>query len=108
MKFISWTLYYLLHRFCRAGDDIYHFGIKSKKVVEKTFENMPNCTVAFRYLDHYYCFHGHKFSKFNPKTGEVHGKYPKETRDYFVRCPKFGKWIESIAEPQMLLQSEEV
>ncbi|XP_013886185.1 hemopexin [Austrofundulus limnaeus] len=72
------------------GDDIYHFGIKSKKVVEKTFENMPNCTVAFRYLGHYYCFHGHKFSKFDPKTGEVHGKYPKEIRGYFVRCPKFG------------------
>ncbi|XP_017276570.1 hemopexin [Kryptolebias marmoratus] len=71
-------------------DEIYHFNIKDKKVHEKTFKNMPNCTVAFRFLDHYYCFHGHKFSKFDPKTGEVHGKYPKETRDYFVRCPKFS------------------
>lgn len=42
-------------------------------------------------MEHYYCFHGHMFSKFDPKTGEVHGKYPKEARDYFMRCSKFSK-----------------
>ncbi len=65
--------------------------MKTKKVDEKEFKSMPNCTGAFRYMDHYYCFHGHQFSKFDPVTGEVHGKYPKETRDYFMRCPHFGK-----------------
>ncbi|XP_016344330.1 hemopexin isoform X1 [Sinocyclocheilus anshuiensis] len=73
------------------GDEIYHFNMKTKKVDEKEFKSMPNCTGAFRYMDHYYCFHGHQFSKFDPATGEVHGKYPKETRDYFMRCPHFGQ-----------------
>lgn len=66
----------------------------TKKVDEKEFKSMPNCTGAFRYMGHYYCFHGHQFSKFDPMTGEVHGKYPKEARDYFMRCPHFGKCIK--------------
>ncbi|XP_056321489.1 hemopexin [Danio aesculapii] len=72
------------------GDEIYHFNMHTKKVDEKEFKSMPNCTGAFRYMGHYYCFHGHQFSKFDPMTGEVQGKYPKEARDYFMRCPHFG------------------
>ncbi|XP_053732769.1 hemopexin [Synchiropus splendidus] len=72
------------------GSQIYHFNVKSKAVDQKEFKSMPNCTSAFRYMEHYYCFHGHMFSKFDPKTGEVHGKYPKEARDYFMRCAKFS------------------
>lgn len=74
-----------------AGDDIYHFNVRTKAVDEKEFKSMPNCTSAFRFMEHYYCFHGHMFSKFDPKTGEVHGRYPKEARDYFMRCSKFSK-----------------
>nr|AMW64453.1 warm temperature acclimation related 65kDa protein 1 [Scomberomorus niphonius] len=73
------------------GDDIYHYNVKTKAVDEKEFTTMPNCTSAFRFMEHYYCFHGHMFSKFDPKTGEVHGKYPKEARDYFMRCSKFSE-----------------
>uniref|UniRef100_A0A8C1M3J4 Hemopexin n=1 Tax=Cyprinus carpio TaxID=7962 RepID=A0A8C1M3J4_CYPCA len=78
------------------GDEIYHFNMKTKKVDEKEFKSMPNCTGAFRYMEHYYCFHGHQFSKFDPVTGDVQGKYPKETRDYFMRCPHFGYHFLSI------------
>lgn len=77
--------------FSPEGDEIYHYDLKSKAVEEKEFKSMPNCTSAFRFMEHYYCFHGHMFSKFDPKTGEVHGKYPKEARDYFMRCSKFSK-----------------
>ncbi|XP_036965639.1 hemopexin [Acanthopagrus latus] len=73
------------------GNDIYHFNVQTKAVDEKEFESMPNCTSALRFMEHYYCFHGHMFSKFDPKTGEVHGKYPKEARDYFMRCSKFSE-----------------
>uniref|UniRef100_A0AAY4D795 Hemopexin n=1 Tax=Denticeps clupeoides TaxID=299321 RepID=A0AAY4D795_9TELE len=73
------------------GDDIYHFDVKTKKVDEKVFKGMPNCTSAFRWLGHYYCFHGHDFSKFDPMTGEVHGRYPKDARKYFMRCSKYGE-----------------
>ncbi|KAM9342289.1 hemopexin [Pholidichthys leucotaenia] len=69
--------------------EIFHYNVRTKAVDEKEFK-MPSCTSAFRFMDHYYCFHGHMFSKFDPKTGEVHGKYPKEARDFFMRCSKFS------------------
>ncbi|XP_005945068.1 hemopexin [Haplochromis burtoni] len=82
------------------GDEIYHYDLKSKAVEEKEFKSMPNCTSAFRFMEHYYCFHGHMFSKFDPKTGEVHGKYPKEARDYFMRCSKFSPDSDHVEREQ--------
>ncbi|XP_041663611.1 hemopexin [Cheilinus undulatus] len=73
------------------GDQILHYNVKTKAVEAKEFRSMPNCTSAFRFMEHYYCFHGHMFSKFDPKTGDVQAKYPKEARDYFMRCAKFGE-----------------
>lgn len=78
------------------GDKIFHYNVKTKAVEEKEFTSMPNCTSAFRYMEHYYCLHGHMFSKFDPKTGEVHGKYPKETRDYFARCDEFSEESDDV------------
>uniref|UniRef100_UPI0037E6FD9E hemopexin n=1 Tax=Semicossyphus pulcher TaxID=241346 RepID=UPI0037E6FD9E len=72
------------------GDDIFHFNVKTKAVDMKEYKSMPNCTSAFRFLENYYCFHGEMFSKFDPKTGDVHGRYPKEARDFFMRCPRFS------------------
>ncbi|KAI1885206.1 hypothetical protein AGOR_G00217790 [Albula goreensis] len=72
------------------GDDVYHYDIKEKTVEEKEWAHLPNCTSAFRWLEHYYCFHGHDFTKFHPVTGVVIGKYPKDAREYFMRCSKFG------------------
>ncbi|KAG7244999.1 hypothetical protein INR49_023565 [Caranx melampygus] len=71
------------------GDNIYYYNLKTKAVDEKDFKSMPNCTSALRFNDRYYCFHGHMFSKFDPKTGEVPSGYPKVARDYFMRCDKF-------------------
>ncbi|KAK7938791.1 hypothetical protein WMY93_002117 [Mugilogobius chulae] len=71
------------------GDDIYHFDVKTKAVDKKEFDSMPNCTSAFRFMEHYFCFHGQQFSKFDPKTGEVHGKYPKPVQGYFMKCAKY-------------------
>uniref|UniRef100_A0A3B3HIX9 Hemopexin n=1 Tax=Oryzias latipes TaxID=8090 RepID=A0A3B3HIX9_ORYLA len=72
-------------------NEIFHFYVKNKTVDERDFRSMPNCTSAFRFMEHYYCFHGHKFSKFDPKTGEVRGKYPKDARKFFMRCSKFDE-----------------
>ncbi|XP_041940322.1 hemopexin-like [Alosa sapidissima] len=82
------------------GDDIWHYDVKTQKLDEKEFTSMPNCTSAFRWLGHYYCFHGHQFSKFDPMTGEVHGRYPKDARDYFMRCSKFGDSTNHIEREQ--------
>uniref|UniRef100_A0A672YKL6 Hemopexin a n=1 Tax=Sphaeramia orbicularis TaxID=375764 RepID=A0A672YKL6_9TELE len=67
--------------------DVYHYNIQTKAHTASTLTTMPNCTAALRFMDHYYCFHGHMFSKFNPKTLEVPAeKYPKEARDFFMKC----------------------
>uniref|UniRef100_A0A8C6LV88 Hemopexin a n=1 Tax=Nothobranchius furzeri TaxID=105023 RepID=A0A8C6LV88_NOTFU len=70
------------------GKDVYHYIPQNKTVHKEDFT--LNCTSTFRFMEHFYCFRGHKFSKFNPRTGEVNGKYPKEARGYFMKCSKFG------------------
>lgn len=67
---------------------------------EQVFVDIPYCTSAFRFMEHYYCFHGHMFSKFDPKHGETYSKYPKEARDYFMRCAKFSKCLN---KPQVVV-----
>ncbi|XP_058235793.1 hemopexin isoform X2 [Hemibagrus wyckioides] len=69
------------------GHDVYSFDIKTKTVKKKTWDHLPVCTSAFRWVEHYYCFHGHNFTRFHPVSGEVEGNYPKEARRYFMRCP---------------------
>ncbi|XP_036413581.1 hemopexin [Colossoma macropomum] len=72
------------------GHEVYNFDIKTKTVKKKVWSHLPNCTSAFRWLEHYYCFHGHNFTRFNPVSGEVEGHYPKDARHYFMRCQDFG------------------
>uniref|UniRef100_A0AAY4EZ88 Hemopexin n=1 Tax=Denticeps clupeoides TaxID=299321 RepID=A0AAY4EZ88_9TELE len=67
------------------GKDVYHFDIATKMVKKKAWDHLPNCTSAFRWLEHYYCFHGHHFTRFHPVTGEVGENYPKDARHYFMR-----------------------
>ncbi|KAF3694598.1 Hemopexin [Channa argus] len=65
------------------GNEIFHYNVRTKAVERKEFTSMPNCTSVFRNKEQYLCFYGRMFSKFDPKTGEVYGKYPKE---YFMKC----------------------
>ncbi|KAL1246820.1 hypothetical protein QQF64_034808 [Cirrhinus molitorella] len=72
-------------------NDIYSFDIKTKSVKQKVWTHLSNCTSAFRWLEHYYCFHGYNFTRFHPVSGEVTGTYPKDARNYFMRCSEgFG------------------
>ncbi|XP_061565399.1 hemopexin-like [Cololabis saira] len=72
------------------GQDVHVYDIATKAVKTKTWSHLPGCTSVLRWLEHYYCFHGHNFTRFNPITGEVSGTYPKDARSYFMRCPNFG------------------
>ncbi|XP_066517504.1 hemopexin [Hoplias malabaricus] len=72
------------------GDEVYSFDIKTKTVKKKVWSHLPNCTSAFRWLQHHYCFHGNNFTRFDPVSGKVEGSYPKDARHYFMRCPNFG------------------
>ncbi|KAL3999302.1 beta-1,4-N-acetylgalactosaminyltransferase 2 [Sarotherodon galilaeus] len=72
------------------GQDVYVYDIVTKTVKTKTWPHLPLCTSAFRWAEHYYCFHGHNFTRFNPVSGEVSGTYPKDARNYFMKCENFG------------------
>lgn len=69
----------------------------------KTWSHLPVCTSAFRWLEHYYCFHGHNFTRFHPVSGQVSGPYPKDARNYFMRCPNFGEFMEENPTNDMIL-----
>ncbi|XP_074483873.1 hemopexin [Sebastes fasciatus] len=72
------------------GNDVHVFDITTKSVKTKTWSHLPTCTSALRWLEHYYCFHGNNFTRFHPVTGEVSGTYPKDARDYFMKCSDHG------------------
>ncbi|XP_053273369.1 hemopexin [Pleuronectes platessa] len=72
------------------GQDVHVYDIDTKTLKTKTWSHLPVCTSALRWLEHYYCFNGHNFTRFNPVTGEVRGLYPKDARDYFMSCDSFG------------------
>lgn len=90
---IVWSVICILiyHNKPFLGNTIYSFDIKTKSVKKKVWAHLPNCTSAFRWLEHYYCFHGYNFTRFNPVSGDVTGTYPKEARKYFMRCEGFGE-----------------
>ncbi|KAK2856782.1 hypothetical protein Q5P01_005517 [Channa striata] len=72
------------------GTDVHLYDVATKKTKTKTWPDLPVCTSALRWLEHYYCFHGHNFTRFNPVSGEVTGDYPKDARNYFMKCADFG------------------
>ncbi|XP_078099726.1 hemopexin [Sander vitreus] len=72
------------------GNDVHIYDVSTKIVKTKTWSHLPVCTSATRWLEHYYCFHGHNFTRFHPVSGEVSGDYPKDARRYFMTCPNFG------------------
>ena len=74
-----------------SGHDVHVYDIDTKTVKTKTWPHLPVCTAALRWLEHYYCFNGHNFTRFHPVTGAVSGSYPKDTRRYFMSCANFGE-----------------
>nr|XP_019960730.1 PREDICTED: hemopexin-like [Paralichthys olivaceus] len=72
------------------GHDVHVYDIDTKTVKTKTWSHLPVCTSVLRWLEHYYCFHGHNFTRFNPLLGDVKGPYPKDSRNYFMSCDNFG------------------
>ncbi|XP_028321159.1 hemopexin [Gouania willdenowi] len=72
------------------GHDVHVYDIDTKTVKTKTWSQVPACTSVFRWVEHYYCFHGHNFTRFHPVTGEVPPGYPKDARRYFMKCKGMG------------------
>uniref|UniRef100_A0A665T4C5 Hemopexin n=1 Tax=Echeneis naucrates TaxID=173247 RepID=A0A665T4C5_ECHNA len=72
------------------GNDVHAYDVATKTVKTKSWPHLPVCTSALRWKESHYCFNGHNFTKFNPVTGEVTGNYPKDARNYFMKCSGFG------------------
>ncbi|KAK0154430.1 Hemopexin [Merluccius polli] len=87
------------------GCEVHHYDTQTKKVKSSHWSHMPNCTAALRWQNHYYCFHGNQFTKFHPVTGTVTGTYPKDVRDYFMKCPNFGEWRCACATVDVTLKN---
>lgn len=100
----SYQILTIVHNKPFLGNEVYHFDIKTKLTKKKVWSHLPNCTSAFRWLEHYYCFHGHNFTRFHPISGEVTGVYPKDARNYFMRCGEgFGEFMYLFKRNQDIL-----
>ncbi|XP_067835522.1 hemopexin [Heptranchias perlo] len=76
-------------------DTVYMLDLITNTVKEKTWSGIQHCTAALRWMDRYYCFQGTNFTRFNPVSGEVPDGYPKDARDYFMRCEGRGHWSKN-------------
>ncbi|CAL8406795.1 unnamed protein product [Arctogadus glacialis] len=72
------------------GSEVHHYDVATRTVKKKAWPQVPPCTSALRWMEHYYCFQGHNFTRFHPVSGVVVGAYPKDARPYFMTCPNFG------------------
>ncbi|XP_078078817.1 hemopexin-like [Mustelus asterias] len=72
------------------GETVYALNLDSRTVKERKWPGVHSCTSSLRWLERHYCFQGTNFTRFNPKTGQVYPGYPKDARDYFMRCEGRG------------------
>ncbi|XP_074867432.1 hemopexin isoform X2 [Carettochelys insculpta] len=77
------------------GPDVFSYGLELGALKRYTWPRVGNCTAAVRWLERYYCFQGPRFLRFQPHTGEVPAGYPRDARDYFMRCPGRGHGHET-------------
>ncbi|MCQ7796728.1 hemopexin repeat-containing protein [Salmonella enterica] len=72
------------------GNRTWFWDMTTKTKKERFWPAVGNCSSALRWLGRYYCFRGNQFLRFDPVTGEVLPKYPRDMRDYFMPCPGRG------------------
>ncbi|XP_061485265.1 hemopexin isoform X2 [Rhineura floridana] len=72
------------------GPVVFSYDLATNALKQRSWPAVANCSAAIRWLECYYCFQGIRFVRFNPATGEVPPNYPRDARDYFMRCPGRG------------------
>ncbi|XP_069748388.1 hemopexin-like isoform X2 [Narcine bancroftii] len=77
------------------GNAIFVLDLTTNKMKEKLWPRVRGCTALMKWIDKYYCFRGTYFLRFNPITGHVAPQYPKDSRDYFMRCKGRGHWSKN-------------
>ncbi|KAG7272164.1 hypothetical protein CRUP_014763 [Coryphaenoides rupestris] len=55
------------------GSEVYQYDVGARATKKKVWPDVPACTSAYRWMEHYYCFHGNNFTRFHqpPKCSEV-------------------------------------
>uniref|UniRef100_A0A8D2AD74 Hemopexin n=1 Tax=Sus scrofa TaxID=9823 RepID=A0A8D2AD74_PIG len=72
------------------GTHTWFWDSTTKTTKERLWPAVGNCSSAMRWISRYYCFRGNQFLRFDPVTGHVDPKYPRDVRDYFMSCPGRG------------------
>lgn len=74
-----------------TGTHTWFWDSTTKTTKERLWPAVGNCSSAMRWISRYYCFRGNQFLRFDPVTGHVDPKYPRDVRDYFMSCPDRGE-----------------
>uniref|UniRef100_A0A8C4WH43 Hemopexin n=1 Tax=Gopherus evgoodei TaxID=1825980 RepID=A0A8C4WH43_9SAUR len=69
------------------GGDVFAYDLGLGVLKRRSWPGVTNCSAATRWLGRYYCFQRVRFLRFQPATGQVPPGYPRDARDYFLRCP---------------------
>ncbi|XP_067420728.1 hemopexin isoform X2 [Emydura macquarii macquarii] len=77
------------------GQDVFSYNLELGVVKRRSWPEVANCSAAVHWLGRYYCFRGARFLRFQPATGQVPPGYPRDARDYFMRCPGRGHGHET-------------
>ncbi|KAJ6652328.1 hypothetical protein lerEdw1_012738 [Lerista edwardsae] len=79
------------------GPTVLSYELQTGELKRRLWPALANCSAALRWLERHYCFRGPHFLRFHPVTGEVPPHYPRDSRDYFMRCPGRGHWHKTNA-----------
>ncbi|KAM6447797.1 hemopexin isoform 2-T2 [Liasis olivaceus] len=77
------------------GPTVFAHDLRTKALKQRAWPAVSWCSAAVRWLERYYCFQGIRFLRFDPLRGDVAAHYPRDARDYFMRCPGRGHGKET-------------
>ncbi|XP_025033236.1 hemopexin [Python bivittatus] len=77
------------------GPMVFAHDLRTKALTHRVWPAVSWCSAAVRWLERYYCFQGIRFLRFDPLRGDVGAHYPRDARDYFMRCPGRGHGKET-------------
>ncbi|XP_044881506.1 hemopexin-like [Mauremys mutica] len=77
------------------GGDVFSYDLGLGVLKRRSWPGVTHCSAAGRWLGRYYCFQRVRFLRFQPATGQVPPGYPRDARDYFLRCPGRGHGHEA-------------
>ncbi|XP_065504479.1 hemopexin [Caloenas nicobarica] len=72
------------------GDRVFSFNVALGVTKPRAWPALGPCDAALRWLGWFYCLRGTQFRRFQPRTGDLLLRDPRDLRDYFIPCPGRG------------------